>query len=199
VSYYATYTANDGRVNLPQMLETEDFLHFKVSTLNGPEVCNKGFALFPRPINGQYAMLSQQDNENIYLMYSDTPYFWYSKELIAKSAYSWEFLQLGNCGSPIETEAGWLVLTYGVGPMREYSMGAMLLDHDDPSKLIGRLERPLLEANANEREGYEPNVVFSCGAVVHGNDLIIPYAMSAYACTFATVRLDDLLNALTRS
>ena len=132
VCYYATYTAYDGRVTLPQMLETEDFLHFKVSTLNGPEVRNKGFALFPRMVNGQYAMLSRQDNENIYLMYSDMPHFWYSKELIAKPTYPWEFVQLGNCGSPIETEAGWLVLTHGVGPMRKYAMGAFLLDRDDP-------------------------------------------------------------------
>ena len=132
VCYYATYTAYDGRVILPQMLETEDFLHFKVSTLNGPEVRNKGFALFPRMVNGQYAMLSRQDNENIYLMYSDMPHFWYTKELIAKPTYSWEFVQLGNCGSPIETEAGWLVLTHGVGPMRKYAMGAFLLDLDDP-------------------------------------------------------------------
>ncbi|MHC5542593.1 glycoside hydrolase family 130 protein, partial [Singulisphaera rosea] len=132
-SYYATYTAFDGKVTLPQMLETEDFLHFKVGTLNGPVVKNKGFALFPRMVNGQYAMLSRQDNENIYLMYSDMPHFWYSKELIAKPTYSWEFVQLGNCGSPIETEAGWLVLTHGVGPMRKYALGAFLLERDDPS------------------------------------------------------------------
>ena len=193
VCYYATYTAYDGRVTLPQMLETEDFLHFKVSTLNGPEVRNKGFALFPRMVNGQYAMLSRQDNENIYLMYSDMPHFWYSKELIAKPTYPWEFVQLGNCGSPIETEAGWLVLTHGVGPMRKYAMGAFLLDRDDPSRLIGRLETPLLEPNANEREGYVPNVVYSCGAFVHGRELVIPYAMSDYASTFATVPLDDVL------
>ncbi len=197
--YYATYTAYDGRVVFPQMLETEDFLHFKVSTLNGPEVRNKGFALFPRLINGQYAMLSRQDNENIYLMYSDMPYFWYSKKLIAKPTYPWEFVQLGNCGSPIETEAGWLVLTHGVGPMRKYSIGAFLLDREDPSRVIGRLENPLLEPNANEREGYVPNVVYSCGAVVHGNELIIPYAMSDYASTFATVPLEAVLNAMTQT
>jgi predicted GH43/DUF377 family glycosyl hydrolase len=197
--YYATYTAYDGRVILPQMLETEDFLHFRVSTLNGPEVRNKGFALFPRMVNGQYAMLSRQDNENIYLMYSDIPHFWFTKELIAKPTYSWEFVQLGNCGSPIETEAGWLVLTHGVGPMRKYAMGAFLLDRNDPARLIGRLERPLLEPNANEREGYVPNVVYSCGAVVHGGKLIIPYAMSDYASTFATVSLDDVLNAMARA
>jgi predicted GH43/DUF377 family glycosyl hydrolase len=199
VCYYATYTAYDGRVTLPQMLETEDFLRFTVSTLNGPEVRNKGFALFPRMVNGQYAMLSRQDNENIYLMYSDQPHFWYSKELIARPTFPWEFVQLGNCGSPIETEAGWLVLTHGVGPMRKYAMGAFLLARDDPSRLIGRLETPLLQPDANEREGYVPNVVYSCGALVHGRDLIIPYAMSDYASTFATVPLDDVLNAMTRT
>jgi predicted GH43/DUF377 family glycosyl hydrolase len=198
VTYYATYTAYDGRVTLPQMLETEDFLHFKVSTLNGPEVKNKGFALFPRTVNGQYAMLSRQDNENVYLMYSDMPHFWYSKTLVAKPTYPWEFVQLGNCGSPIETDAGWLVLTHGVGPMRKYAMGAFLLDRDDPTRLIGRLAAPLLEPNTNEREGYVPNVVYSCGAVVHGKDLIIPYAMSDYASSFATVPLADVLAAITR-
>jgi predicted GH43/DUF377 family glycosyl hydrolase len=195
-SYFATYTAYDGRVILPQMLETDDFLHFRVRTLNGPEVRNKGFALFPRLVNGQYAMLSRQDNENLYLMYSDMPYFWYSKDLIAKPTFPWEFVQLGNCGSPIETEAGWLVLTHGVGPMRKYALGAFLLDRDDPARLLGRLAVPLLEPNANEREGYVPNVVYSCGAVLHDRELVIPYAMSDYASTFATVPLDDVLNAM---
>ena len=185
-------------MTLPQMLETEDFLHFKVGTLNGTEVRNKGFALFPRPVDGQYAMLSRQDNENIYLMYSDMPHFWHSKRLIAKPTYPWEFVQLGNCGSPIETEAGWLVLTHGVGPMRKYAMGAFLLDLDDPSRVIGRLETPLLEPDANEREGYVPNVVYSCGALLHGRDLVIPYAMSDYASTFATVPVDDVLGAMVR-
>ena len=198
VTYYATYTAYDGRVTLPQMLETDDFIDFRVGTLNGPEVKNKGFALFPRTVNGQYAMLSRQDNENIFLMYSDMPYFWYSKELIARPTYPWEYVQLGNCGSPIETEAGWLVLTHGVGPMRRYAIGAFLLDLNDPSKVIGRLESPLLEPNANEREGYVPNVVYSCGALIHGKELVIPYAMSDYASTFATVPLDDVLGAMVR-
>jgi predicted GH43/DUF377 family glycosyl hydrolase len=198
VCYYATYTAFDGRVTLPQMLDTEDFLHFRLSTLNGPEVRNKGFALFPRLVNGQYAMLSRQDNENLFLMYSDAPHFWYSKELIARPTYPWEFVQLGNCGSPIETEAGWLVLTHGVGPMRKYALGAFLLDRNDPVRMIGRLETPLLEPNANEREGYVPNVVYSCGALTHGRELVIPYAMADYASTFATVPLDDVLNAMTR-
>jgi predicted GH43/DUF377 family glycosyl hydrolase len=196
VRYYATYTAFDGKVILPQMLETDDFLRFKASTLNGPEVRNKGLALFPRKVNGLYAMLSRQDNENIFLMYSDMLHFWYTKEPIAKPTYSWEFVQLGNCGSPIETEAGWLVLTHGVGPMRKYAMGAFLLDLHDPSRVIGRLEEPLLEPNANEREGYVPNVVYSCGALIHNGVLIIPYAMSDFASTFATVPVDELLGAM---
>jgi len=198
VRYYATYTAFDGKVILPQILETEDFLRFKASTLNGPEVRNKGLALFPRRVNGLYAMLSRQDNENIYLMYSDMLHFWYTKEQIAKPTYGWEFVQLGNCGSPLETEAGWLVLTHGVGPMRRYAMGAFLLDLNDPSRLIGRLEKPLLEPNANEREGYVPNVVYSCGGVIHNGELIIPYAMSDYACTFATIPIDTILGAMVR-
>ena len=198
ICYYATYTAYDGHVTLPQMIETEDFLHFKISTLNGPEVRNKGFALFPRMVNGQYAMLSRQDNENIYLMYSDMRHFWYNKQLIAKPTYAWEFVQLGNCGSPIETEAGWLVLTHGVGPMRQYALGAFLLDRDYPARVIGRLAEPLLTPNASEREGYVPNVVYSCGALPHGRELIIPYAISDYASTFATVPIDDVLNAMIR-
>ena len=169
-----------------------------MGTLNGPEVKNKGFALFPRMVNGLYAMLSRQDNENVYLMYSDLPHFWYSKQLLARPTYPWEYVQLGNCGSPIETEAGWLVLTHGVGPMRRYAMGAFLLDRDDPSRLIGRLETPLLEPDANEREGYVPNVVYSCGGLVHGRELVIPYAMSDYASTFATVPLADVLEAMTK-
>src|SRR5262245_11442129 len=198
IRYYATYTAFDGKVVLPQILETEDFLRFNASTLNGPEVRNKGLALFPRKVNGLYAMLSRQDNENIYLMYSDLLHFWYTKEQIAKPTYGWEFVQLGNCGSPIETDAGWLVLTHGVGAMRKYAMGAFLLDLNDPARLIGRLEEPLLEPNANEREGYVPNVVYSCGAVVHQGELIIPYAMSDHASTFATIPLADVLDAMVR-
>jgi predicted GH43/DUF377 family glycosyl hydrolase len=196
VRYYATYSAYDGKIVLPQLLETTDFLHFRISTLNGPEVRNKGFALFPRKINGLYAMLSRQDGENIYLMYSDMIHFWYTKQLLVKPAFPWEFVQLGNCGSPIETEAGWLVLTHGVGPMRKYSIGAVLLDREDPGRVIGRLKEPLLAPNENEREGYVPNVVYSCGALLHNRSLIIPYAMADYASTLATVPLDDLLEAM---
>ncbi len=197
--YYATYTAYDGKVIFPQILETKDFLHFKISTLNGPEIKNKGMALFPRKINGLYAMISRQDNENIFLMYSDQLHFWYTKQLILKPTYPWEFVQLGNCGSPIETDAGWLVLSHGVGAMREYTMGAFLLDKNDPSIVIGRLEEPLLTANENEREGYVPNVVYSCGGAIHGDELIIPYAMSDHASSIAKVNLKDLLTELTSS
>jgi predicted GH43/DUF377 family glycosyl hydrolase len=197
VRYYATHTAFDGRVTLPELLETDDFVRFRINTLNGPEVRNKGLALFPRKINGHYAMLSRQDGENIYIMFSDMLHFWYTKQLLAKPTYPWEYVQLGNCGSPIETEAGWLVLTHGVGPMRKYSMGAFLLDREDPTRVIGRLHEPLLAPNENEREGYVPNVVYSCGGVIHGGQLIIPYAMSDYASTFATVPVDQLLQQMT--
>src|SRR5436190_588659 len=162
--YYATYTAYDGKVTLPQLLETPDFLNFKFITLNGPAVQNKGMALFPRKVNGSYAMISRQDNENIYLMYSDHLHFWHEAEVILKPTYPWEFVQLGNCGSPLETEAGWLVLSHGVGAMRKYCVGAFLLDRDDPRKVIGRLPEPLLKPSETEREGYVPNVVYSCGA-----------------------------------
>ena len=198
-TYYATYTAYDGKVVFPQLLETKDFLHYKISTLNGPEVKNKGMALFPRKINGHYAMISRQDNENIFLMYSEHLHFWYTKQLILKPTYPWEFVQLGNCGSPIETDAGWLVLSHGVGAMREYSIGAFLLDKEDPSKVIGRLEEPLLTANENEREGYVPNVVYSCGGAIYGDEFIIPYAMSDHASSFAKVNVGELLKKLTES
>jgi predicted GH43/DUF377 family glycosyl hydrolase len=196
VRYYATYTAFDGNVVFSQLIETADFLQFKVSTLNGTEVRNKGMALFPRKINGHYAMLSRQDGENIFLMYSDMLHFWNAKQLLVKPTYPWEFVQIGNCGSPIETDAGWLVLSHGVGPMRKYSIGAFLLDRDDPSRVLGRLQVPLLTADENERAGYVPNVVYSCGSQVHNGQLIIPYAMSDYASTFATVPLEQLLAAL---
>jgi predicted GH43/DUF377 family glycosyl hydrolase len=195
-NYVATYTAYDGRVTIPQLLETRDFLRFRVCTLNGPEVQNKGMALFPRRIRGQYVMLSRQDGENLYLMHSDELHFWHTKVPLLKPTYSWEFLQIGNCGSPIETEAGWLVISHGVGPMRKYSIGAFLLDLDDPARVIGRLRYPLLSPDESEREGYVPNVVYSCGSLVHAGTLILPYAMSDSASSFATVPLADLLGAM---
>lgn len=194
--YYATYTAYDGKMILPQFLETRDFLHFRFITLNGPAVRNKGMALFPRRINGHYAMLSRQDNENIYVMYSENIHFWYSPELVLKPTFPWEFVQLGNCGSPIETDAGWLVLSHGVGPMRKYCLGAFLLDKNDPTQVVGRLREPLLKPSEDEREGYVPNVVYTCGAILHGRDLILPYAMSDYATNFAILSIDEILAAM---
>jgi len=194
--YYATYTAYNGSTIFPQIVETRDFATFRVSTLNGPAVTNKGFALFPRRINGRYAMLGRQDGENIHLMFSDNPYFWYESRVIIQPSQPWEFTQLGNCGSPIPTEAGWLVLTHGVGPMRKYCIGAVLLDRDDPSIVIGRLKEPLLGPASDERDGYVPNVVYSCGALVHNGSLILPYAVSDTATRFASVALGELLDAL---
>jgi predicted GH43/DUF377 family glycosyl hydrolase len=195
-TYYATYTAYDGKMILPQLLETEDFLHFKFITLNGPAVQNKGMALFPRKIGGRYAMISRQDDENILIMFSDNLHFWREPKRLIGPRQPWEFIKMGNCGSPIETEAGWLVLTHGVGAMRKYCIGAILLDLADPSRVIGRLDEPLLTPNEAEREGYVPNVVYTCGALVHARELLIPYAMSDSATSFATISLDLLLGAL---
>ncbi len=195
-TFYATYTAYDGRMILPQFIETPDFQHFKFITLNGPAVQNKGMALFPRKINGRYAMLGRQDYENIYVMFSDHLHFWHSTQVVLRPKFPWEIIQMGNCGSPIETEAGWLVLSHGVGAMRKYCIGAFLLDREDPTRVIGRLREPLIKPNENEREGYVPNVVYSCGSLLHGRQLIIPYAMSDSATTFATLPLADVLAAM---
>jgi len=196
VIYYATYTAYNGRAILPQLIETKDFLHFRVLTLNGAAVQNKGMALFPRCIDGQYAMLSRQDDENLLIMFSADPHFWSDPQVLLRPAEMWEGVKIGNCGSPIETEEGWLVLTHGVGPMRKYCIGAALLDLNDPTKVLGRLKRPLLSPEGNEREGYVPNVVYSCGALIHGRRLVLPYAMSDKASAITTVDLDELLAAL---
>lgn len=198
-TYYATYTAYDGKFVLPQFIETKDFLHFKFITLNGEAVQNKGMALFPRKVNGRYAMLGRQDQESLYLMFSDDLHFWNTAQPLLKPTFPWEFIQLGNCGSPIETEAGWLVLSHGVGAMRKYCIGAFLLDRDNPAKVIGRLPEPLIKPDENEREGYVPNVVYSCGSLVFEGQLIIPYAMSDYATTFATLPLYELLAAMEKN
>jgi predicted GH43/DUF377 family glycosyl hydrolase len=194
--YYATFTAFDGTVVVPELVETRDFLHFRFITLNGPAAQNKGMALFPRKIGDWYAMLSRQDNENIYLMFSDNVHFWDETKVLLKPAFPWELIQIGNCGSPIETEAGWLVLSHGVGPLRQYCIGAFLLDLVDPSKVIGRLREPLLKPNETEREGYVPNVVYTCGALLHNGELIIPYGLADHATGFATVPLVEVLNAM---
>jgi predicted GH43/DUF377 family glycosyl hydrolase len=195
-TYLATYTAYDGKITLPQLLETPDFVNFKFRTLNGPAVQNKGMALFPRKINGKFVMLSRQDDENILIMSSNHIHFWADPKILLSPAQPWEFFKLGNCGSPIETEAGWLVLSHGVGAMRKYCLGAFLLDLNDPTRVIRRLREPLLCPNEAEREGYVPNVVYSCGSLLQGRELIIPYAMSDSATSFASVRLDELLAAM---
>ena len=196
VNYFATYTAYNGHVILPQLIETHDFLNFRVLTLNGADVQNKGMALFPRRINGCYAMLSRQDDENLFIMYSDNSHYWSDPKILMRPAEIWESVKIGNCGSPIETEAGWLVLTHGVGPMRKYCIGAALLDLNDPTKVIGRLREPLLMPEGNGREGYVPNVVYSCGSLLHGRELILPYAMSDRATAIVSVSLDELLAEL---
>jgi predicted GH43/DUF377 family glycosyl hydrolase len=197
VTYFGTYTAYNGFRILPQLLETEDFTDIKVHTLNGKYVQNKGMALFPRRIDGLYHMVSRLDGENMYLMKSDNTHFWNEAVRLQAPRYPWEFVQIGNCGPPIETPAGWVLLTHGVGPMREYCIGASLLDLEDPSKVIGHLRNPLIVPEDNEREGYVPNVVYTCGALLNGDLLMIPYAVSDSATTFATTSMADLLAVLT--
>ncbi len=196
VTYFGTYTAYNGFRILPQLLETQNFTDFEVHTLNGKYVQNKGMALFPRKIDGQYVMIGRLDGENMYLMRSDNVHFWNECELLQTPEYPWEFVQIGNCGPPIETDAGWLLLTHGVGPVRQYCIGASLLDKDDPSRIIGHLRYPLIVPNEDERDGYVPNVVYSCGAIAWAGHLVIPYAMSDSATTFATVNLDTLLGQM---
>jgi predicted GH43/DUF377 family glycosyl hydrolase len=195
VLYYATYTAYNGRAILPQLIETTDFLHFRALTLNGRAVQNKGMAMFPRRIHGCYAMISRQDDENLFLMFSDHPHFWTDPKLLRKPGEEWEAVKIGNCGSPMETEAGWLVITHGVGPMRRYCIGAMLLDLDDPSKVIGHLRQPLLTPEG-DREGYVPNVVYTCGALIHNGRLILPYGLNDTVSSIVTIELDHLIALL---
>ena len=199
ITYYATYTAYDGFSILPKLIETKDFYHFQVKPIHGENVQNKGLALFPKKINGQYAMLSRIDGINNYIMFSKDITLWQNAVKIVEPRYPWEFVQIGNAGSPVETESGWLMITHAVGPMRTYSLGATLLDLKDPTKVIARLAEPLLVANEEERDGYVPNVVYSCGAMIHNNELILPYAMSDYQSTVATISLDELLAELGAS
>ncbi len=199
VTYYATYTAYDGMSILPKLLATKNFYHFKGLPIHGELAQNKGMALFPRKINGKYAMLCRIDGVNNYLAYSDNINIWREAKLIQKPKYIWEVIQVGNSGSPIETEEGWLVITHAVGPMREYVLGASLYELDNPEKEIGRLKTPLLVPNNEEREGYVPNVVYSCGSIIHNRNLIIPYGMSDYASTYASINLNELLDELKNS
>ncbi|MHC5082673.1 MAG: glycoside hydrolase family 130 protein [Planctomycetota bacterium] len=196
VRYYGTYTAYNGTSILPQILEVIPNRNAKVHTLHGKFARNKGMALFPQRLDGEFAAIGRIDGENMFLLKSDDIDFWDNAVEIVQPKYDWEFVQIGNCGSPLLTDAGWLVLTHGVGAMRKYSIGAMLLDKDDPSKIIGQLERPLLAPNEEERTGYVPNVVYSCGAMIHGDNLIVPYGISDAATGFAVVVLDDLLAEL---
>ncbi|WP_285055670.1 glycoside hydrolase family 130 protein [Pedobacter ginsengisoli] len=199
VVYYATYTAFDGAMIMPKLLQTTNFYDFKISPLHGVGAQNKNLALFPRKINGKYAMMSRIDGCNNYLMYSDKLTVWDNPVKLQSPKFSWEFIQIGNCGSPIETEDGWLVITHGVGPMRRYCLGASLFDLNDPSIEIGRLKEPLVIPNTDEREGYVPNVLYSCGSIIHNGELIIPYGLSDYCSSFAGVKIDILLERLKSS
>jgi len=196
VTYYATITADDGVTIMPKLIKTTDFYHFKVLPMYGEIVRNKGMALFPRKINGKFAMLCRIDGVSNFIAYSDKINIWHEAKLIQKPKYPWELLQIGNAGSPIETEAGWLVITQAVGPMKKCVISASLFELNNPENEIGRLEVPLIMPNESEREGSVPNVIFSCGSIIHNEDLIIPYAMSDHSSTYATVNLKELLNEL---
>jgi len=195
-TYYATYTAYKGTAIRSELIETSDFLTFRMSPLQGAAARNKGMALFPRRIDGKYAMIARQDNENLYLVYSDDLYTWEGGLAILKPQFPWEFVQIGNCGSPIELDEGWLLLTHGVGPVRKYSIGAALLDKRDPSKVLARSSEPLLRPGPSEREGYVPNVVYTCGAIKHNDQIILPYAVSDTYSNFATVNISALMQAM---
>lgn len=196
VIYYATYTAYDGELIMPKLLQTNDFYDFNICPLYGEGAQNKNLALFPRKINGKYAMMSRIDGWNNYIMYSDKIQIWENPMMLQQPKSTWEYIQIGNCGSPIETEDGWLIITHGVGPMRRYCLGASLLKLDDPSVEVGRLSEPLIIPNKDEREGYVPNALYSCGSIIHNNKLIIPYGMSDYCSSFATVDINSLLDKL---
>lgn len=194
----ATYTAYNGHSIIPKLITTEDFYTFRIVPLHGNGAQNKGMALFPRKIKGKFAMLARVDGVNNYLMYSNRIAEWNDPVLIQEPKYPWEFTQIGNCGSPLWTEEGWLIITHGVGAMRRYCIGASLFDLDDPTKEIGRIEEPLLSALEDEREGYVPNVVYSCGSIIHNNCLILPYAISDYSSTYSVVELAELLAEIKR-
>ena len=194
--FYATYTAYNGRAIRSELLETRDFTSFRMSPLQGSAARNKGMALFPRRINGRYAMIARHDNENLYLIYSDDLYTWDGGAVALTPKFPWEFVQIGTCGAPIELDEGWLLLTHGVGPVRKYCIGAVLLDKTDPSRVLGRMREPLVRPETRERGGYVPNVVYTCGAMRQGNQLILPYAISDTFCNFASVEIPALLAAM---
>ncbi|HEY2648887.1 MAG TPA: glycoside hydrolase family 130 protein, partial [Puia sp.] len=194
--YYGTYTAYNGKEIRTQLIKTKDFNLFSISTMTGPAIQDKGMALFPEKINGKYAMISRQGGEKIHLMYSDNLYHWNDYQVLLEPEFTWEMVQMGNCGSPLKTNKGWLLLIHGVGTMRTYVISALLLDLKDPSKVLRRLKMPLLKADSSEREGYVPNVVYTCGLIQHEQKLFVPYAMSDAATGFFTVDLTDLLNEM---
>jgi len=195
-AFFATYTAYSGRAIRSELLETTDFRTFRMTPLSGTATGNKGMGLFPRKIDGRYAIIGRQDNENLHLIYSDDLYTWDGGQSFVQPEYPWEFVQIGNCGSPIELDEGWLLLTHGVGPVRKYSIGAILLDMRDPSRILGRAREPLVRPEPTEREGYVPNVVYTCGALRHGDRIVLPYAVSDTFSNFATIRIAVLLEAL---
>jgi predicted GH43/DUF377 family glycosyl hydrolase len=199
VRYYATYTAYDGKDIMPKLIETDDFLHFKMLPLRGAMVRNKGMALFPRKINGCYVMLGRIDGESLFTMFSADLQVWNEGVKIASPLFPWEFMQIGNCGSPLELDEGWLVLTHGVGSLRRYSIGVLLLDKEDPTRVIGRLSEPLISPGDWERTGYVPNVVYTCGFIAHKGRLIIPYGSADRSIAFITVNLAELVGKLTRA
>ena len=195
-TFYATYTAYSGKAIRSELIETTDFISFRMSPLRGAATQNKGMALFPRKLDGKYAMIGRNDNENLYLIYSDDLFSWDGGLAILKPQFPWEFVQIGNCGSPIELDNGWLLLTHGVGPVRKYSIGAVLLDKGDPSKVLARSREPLVRPEPSEREGYVPNVVYTCGAMRHNDQIILPYAVSDTFSNFATIKIAALMQAM---
>jgi predicted GH43/DUF377 family glycosyl hydrolase len=197
VVYYATYTAYDGRSIRSELLETTDFVTFRMRPMTGAACLNKGMALFPRQLNGQFAMIGRQDNENLYLIYSDDLTVWDNGAPFLSPLFPWEFVQIGNCGSPIELDEGWLLFTHGVGALRKYAIGAVLLDRDDPSRVIARSATPLIRPDPAEREGYVPNVVYTCGALRHGDRIVLPFAVSDTFTNFASASIRELLDSLT--
>jgi len=194
--YLGTYTAFDGRDARCELMLTDDFTDFEMRPLTGDAAGYKGLAIFPRRVDGRYTALGRQDGENIWLLRTDDLFRWDGGEVLVRPRYPWEYVQMGNCGSPIELDEGWLVLTHGVGTVRNYCMGACLLDKADPSKLLARTPRPVLAPDPHERDGYVPNVVYSCGALLHGRDLLLPYGVADNFATFASLTVDDLLGAM---
>jgi predicted GH43/DUF377 family glycosyl hydrolase len=195
--WIGTYTAYSGSSIRSELLRTVDFKRFLLEPIEGRAGRNKGMALFPQKVGGKYAMLGRQDGKNLFLIKSDRIDRWDSEgTLLLGPEYPWEFIQVGNCGSPVLTDGGWLVVTHGVGPMRKYALGCVLLDRDDPSKVIGRTKEPILTAIDADRSGYVPNVVYTCGVLKVGERLLIPYGISDSAVGFATVKIADLLQLM---